>query len=154
MKHSKKQPKTKPAGKARKSPKSAPADVAPKAEKTQRSRERDPRLPAAGTVLTRKYKDKEFRVTVLEEEVIAREERAGNLHRHLGGAPRGAALLFHQAAARRQEGARHADAGHLLGRRRVLRRHLRDGDQLVREGRVALRHALQRHVAGVDTVDL
>jgi hypothetical protein len=63
----KKQTKSKPAGKARKSPKSAPADAVPKAEKTPRTRERDPRLPAAGTVLTRKYKDKEFRVTVLED---------------------------------------------------------------------------------------
>lgn len=63
----KKQMKTKPAGKARKSAKSAPADAAPKAEKASRTRERDPRLPAPGTVLTRKYKDREIRVTVLED---------------------------------------------------------------------------------------
>ena len=59
-----KQTKTKNAGKARKALKSAPVAVAPKEART---RERDPRLPAAGTVLTRPYKGKDYRVTVLDE---------------------------------------------------------------------------------------
>lgn len=70
MKHQQKKPKTTKAGKARKSPKTAavaPAARAEKAPRTPRTRERDPRLPAPGTVLTRKYKDREIRVTVLED---------------------------------------------------------------------------------------
>ena len=59
-----KQPKTKNAGKPRKAPKPGtpvPVPLAP------RARERDARLPAAGTVLTRPYKGKDYKVTVLEE---------------------------------------------------------------------------------------
>lgn len=67
MKHSKKQPTTKPAGKARKSPKSAPADAARKTEKAPRARARDPRLPAAGKTIVRPYKGREIRVKVLED---------------------------------------------------------------------------------------
>jgi hypothetical protein len=63
MKATKKQ-QTKMAGKARKAPKSAPAAAAPA---TPRTRERDPRLPVAGTVLVRPYKGKDYKVTVLEE---------------------------------------------------------------------------------------
>ena len=59
-----KQSKSKNAGKARKAPKSATVAVAPKETRT---RARDPRLPAAGTVLTRPYKGKDYRVTVLDE---------------------------------------------------------------------------------------
>jgi hypothetical protein len=56
---------TKPAGKARKTTskkgvKGMPAT--PRATKT-----RDPRLPAAGTTLTRRYKGRDLRVTVLDE---------------------------------------------------------------------------------------
>lgn len=58
---SKKQTKAKSAGKARK-----PATTAP-AEKATRTRERDPRIPAAGTVLKRTYKGAELKVTVLED---------------------------------------------------------------------------------------
>jgi hypothetical protein len=56
---------TKKAGKARKTPKQrTPA----RAEKASRApRERDPRIPAAGTVIVRPYKGKDVRVTVLEE---------------------------------------------------------------------------------------
>jgi hypothetical protein len=54
---------TKNAGKTRKASKSAP--VATSA--TTRTRERDPRLPAAGTVITRHYKGKDYKVTVLED---------------------------------------------------------------------------------------
>jgi len=56
--------KTKSAGKTRKAPKVAKAARAPKDAKP---RERDPRLPAAGTVLVRPYKGKDYRVTVLDE---------------------------------------------------------------------------------------
>lgn len=59
-----KQPKTKTAGKARKAQKTAAPTRAPKAPRT---RERDPRLPAPGTILTRTYKGKEHRVKVLED---------------------------------------------------------------------------------------
>lgn len=59
---SKKQTKTKPAGKARKTPKpAARTAAAPTATK-----DRDPRLPAAGATLARTYKGKEYRVTVLD----------------------------------------------------------------------------------------
>ncbi len=55
---------TKNAGKTRKAPKSAAPAVAPKPART---RERDPRLPAAGTTILRPYKDRELRVKVLEQ---------------------------------------------------------------------------------------
>jgi hypothetical protein len=67
MKHAKKQTKnaSKPTkGDARKTAKTAPVAVAPKETRT---RERDPRIPATGTVLTRTYKGKDHRVTVLDE---------------------------------------------------------------------------------------
>jgi hypothetical protein len=60
----KKQTKTKKAGSSRKPPKT-PATV--KAPKAPRTRERDPRLPAAGTTIKREYKGKEIRVSVLED---------------------------------------------------------------------------------------
>jgi hypothetical protein len=57
---------TKPAGKTRKSPKAAQAPAA--APKTARvPRERDPRLPAVGTTLTRTYKGKDYKVAVLDD---------------------------------------------------------------------------------------
>jgi hypothetical protein len=55
---------TKKTGKARKTTKAAPAAAAPKPART---RERDPRLPAAGTTIVRPYKDRELRVKVLEQ---------------------------------------------------------------------------------------
>jgi hypothetical protein len=59
---SRKQKKTKPAGKARKTPKTTARVVAaPTATK-----DRDPRLPAPGATLARTYKGKEYRVTVLD----------------------------------------------------------------------------------------
>ncbi len=65
----KKQTKIKKAGSPRKSAslstKKEPA-VAP-APKRRRTRERDPRLPAAGTVLKRVYKGKELKIEVLED---------------------------------------------------------------------------------------
>ena len=64
MKHSKKQ--TKNAGKARKAPKTR-TPVAPAPNDARTPRERDPRLPAAGTVLVRPYKGKDYKVTVLEQ---------------------------------------------------------------------------------------
>jgi len=56
----KKQTKSKKAGSSRKAEK-------PAAAKSPRTKERDPRLPAAGTTLTRTYKGKELNVAVLEE---------------------------------------------------------------------------------------
>jgi hypothetical protein len=57
----KKQTTKKPAGKSRKTPKTAArTDAAPAAK------DRDPRLPAAGATLSRTYKGKEYRVTVLD----------------------------------------------------------------------------------------
>ncbi len=59
-----KQSKTKKAGSSRKAPKSAaPA----RAEKTAKTRERDPRLPAVGTTIVRPYKGKDIRVKVLAD---------------------------------------------------------------------------------------
>ena len=58
-----KQRKSTKAGSSRKAPKKAAAKTA----RTPRTRERDPRLPAPGTVLTREYKGKTIRVTVQEE---------------------------------------------------------------------------------------
>jgi hypothetical protein len=60
----KKQKQTKKAGSSRKAPKTPAAALPPK---TPRTRERDPRLPAAGTVLTRPYKGKDLKVTVLAD---------------------------------------------------------------------------------------
>lgn len=60
----KKQTKTKPAGKARKIPKATAAASAPK---SSNAKERDPRLPAPGTTLTRVYKGKEHRLKVLTD---------------------------------------------------------------------------------------
>jgi DUF2924 family protein len=60
----KKQTKTKPAGKARKTPKTPAAASAPK---SSTAKERDPRIPAAGTTLTRVYKGKEHRLKVLAD---------------------------------------------------------------------------------------
>lgn len=60
---SKKQTKAKGATKVSKATKAAAAP----APKVAKPRERDPRLPAAGTVLTRSYKGKELRVTVLDD---------------------------------------------------------------------------------------
>jgi len=56
----KKQTKSKKAGSPRKTEK-------PAAAKSPRTKARDPRLPAAGTTLTRTYKGKELKVAVLEE---------------------------------------------------------------------------------------
>lgn len=56
----KKQTKSKKAGSPRKAEK-------PAAAKAPRTKERDPRLPAAGAMLTRTYKGKELKVTVLED---------------------------------------------------------------------------------------
>lgn len=64
MKHSKKQ--TKNAGKSRKARKT-PTPVAPAQFDARTPRERDSRLPAAGTVLVRPYKGKDYKVTVLEQ---------------------------------------------------------------------------------------
>jgi hypothetical protein len=58
---SKKQTTKKPAGKVRKTTKPARAAAAPTGTK-----DRDPRLPAAGATLARTYKGKEYRVTVLD----------------------------------------------------------------------------------------
>jgi hypothetical protein len=58
---SKKQTKTKPAGKARKAPKTAARVAA-----APTAKDRDPRLPAPGATLSRTYKGKEYRVTVLD----------------------------------------------------------------------------------------
>ena len=57
----KKQTKSKKAGSSRKAPKT------PATAKAPRTRERDPRLPAAGTTIKREYKGKEIRVSVLED---------------------------------------------------------------------------------------
>jgi hypothetical protein len=59
----KKQKSTK-AGNSRKASKVPATARTPKAPRT---RERDPRLPAAGTTLTREYKGKTIRVSVLDE---------------------------------------------------------------------------------------
>jgi hypothetical protein len=60
----KKPTKTKKAGSSRKAKKSAaPA----RAEKTAKTRERDSRIPAPGTTLTRVYKGKEHRLKVLDD---------------------------------------------------------------------------------------
>ena len=58
---SKKQTTTKPAGKARKIPKTAARTAA-----APTANARDPRLPTSGTTLSRTYKGKEYRVTVLD----------------------------------------------------------------------------------------
>lgn len=58
---SKKQMKTKLAGKARKAPKPAARTAA-----VPTATDRDPRLPAPGATLSRTYKGKEYRVTVLD----------------------------------------------------------------------------------------
>jgi DUF2924 family protein len=59
----KKQTTSKQAGRSGKTKK----DAAPaRAAKAPRTRERDPRLPAAGTTLSRTYKNKEYLVTVLD----------------------------------------------------------------------------------------
>lgn len=62
----KKQTSKKPSTKTRKGTKPDAAVPATWPEKKPKVRERDPRLPAAGTTLTRTYKGKEHRVTVLE----------------------------------------------------------------------------------------
>jgi hypothetical protein len=67
MSTKKKQPKTKPAGKARKTPKAPPVVTAPKAERAPRTRERDTRLPPAGTTIVRPYKGRDIRVQVLDD---------------------------------------------------------------------------------------
>jgi hypothetical protein len=59
----KKQTKTTKAGSSRKAPKTAPA----RAPKAAPARERDPRLPAAGTTIVRAYKGKDYRVKVLAD---------------------------------------------------------------------------------------
>ena len=60
--------KTKPAGKARKSMSRKGAKTSARTPATPRgARTRDPRLPAAGTVLQRTYKGRELRVEVLDE---------------------------------------------------------------------------------------
>ena len=55
------------AGKARKAPKTAATPKPAKTATPAAPRERDPRLPAAGTTIKREYKGKEIRVSVLEE---------------------------------------------------------------------------------------
>lgn len=52
---------------ATKGTKTTKATAVAKTPKAPRERVRDPRLPAAGTVLTRPYKGKDYRVTVLED---------------------------------------------------------------------------------------
>ncbi len=59
-----KKQKSKKAGSSRKTPKIPATARTPKAPRT---RKRDPRLPAAGTTLTREYKGKTIRVSVLDE---------------------------------------------------------------------------------------
>jgi hypothetical protein len=59
-----KQKQTKKAGSPRKASKTS---TTAKAAKAPRTKERDPRLPAAGTTLVRPYKGKEIRVKVLED---------------------------------------------------------------------------------------
>jgi hypothetical protein len=64
----KKQKQTKKAGRSRKSPKVDAAVPATWPEsKPKKARERDPRLPAAGTVIVRTYKGKDHRVKVLAD---------------------------------------------------------------------------------------
>ena len=58
---SKKQTTKKPAGKARKTPKTAARTAA-----APTAKDRDPRLPPSGATLSRTYKGKEYRVTVLD----------------------------------------------------------------------------------------
>jgi DUF2924 family protein len=58
------QTKSKKAGSPRTAPKTTKSTRTPKATRT---RDRDPRLPAAGTFLTRTYKGKDHRVKVLEQ---------------------------------------------------------------------------------------
>jgi hypothetical protein len=75
MKHANKR--TKNAGNTRKITKSRQAPQAPQAAvaapkpttptPTRAPRERDPRIPAAGTTLVRPYKGREYRVEVLED---------------------------------------------------------------------------------------
>ena len=59
--------KQKNAGKARKAPKTAATPKPAKTANPAAPRERDPRLPAAGTTIKREYKGKEIRVQVLED---------------------------------------------------------------------------------------
>ena len=59
--------KQKHAGKARKAPKTAATPKPAKTATPAAPRERDPRLPAAGTTIKREYKGKEIRVQVLED---------------------------------------------------------------------------------------
>lgn len=59
-----KKQKSKKSGSSRKAPKTPAAALPPKAPRT---RERDPRLPAPGTVIVRPYKGREIRVKVLED---------------------------------------------------------------------------------------
>jgi hypothetical protein len=59
-----KKQKSKTAGSSRKTTKTATVAKTPK---TLRTRERDPRLPAAGTVIVRTYKGKDHRVKVLAD---------------------------------------------------------------------------------------
>ena len=65
----KKQTKSKKAGSPRKAPKPATKKepAAAPAPKPRRTKERDPRLPAAGTTIVRKDKGREIRVKVLED---------------------------------------------------------------------------------------
>ena len=58
---------TKNAGKSRKTPKTAATPKPTKTATPTAPRERDPRLPAAGTTIKREYKGKEIRVQVLEQ---------------------------------------------------------------------------------------
>ena len=58
---------TENAGNARKAPKTAATPKPAKTATPAAPRERDPRLPAAGTTLKREYKGREIRVHVLED---------------------------------------------------------------------------------------
>ena len=63
----KKQTKSKRATKTRRAPKPDAAAPATWPENKPKVRERDPRLPAAGTTLTRTYKGRDLRVSVLDD---------------------------------------------------------------------------------------
>jgi hypothetical protein len=72
----KKQSSKKPSKKTAKAPK---VDAAAATPKTLKTRARDPRLPAAGTVIIRTYKGKDHRVKVLEDSL----EHEGTLYRSM-----------------------------------------------------------------------
>ena len=69
--------------------------------KTKKRRERDPRLPAPGTVLWREYRGVRHEVTVLENGFIYNDEHFGSLSmiaRHIAGGTSWNGFLFFQRA--------------------------------------------------------